>query len=47
MRTCIAKSEITRMPGTGTSVPTEPPPDGSSEDEWRQIATVLLHRHKG
>ncbi len=25
----------------------QPPPDGSSEEEWRQIVTVLLHRHKG
>ena len=25
----------------------QPPPDGSSDDEWRQIVTVLLHRHKG
>jgi hypothetical protein len=25
----------------------QPPPEGSSGDEWRQIATVLLHRYKG
>ena len=24
----------------------QPLPEGSSDDEWRQIATVLLHRHK-
>ena len=25
----------------------QPSPDGSSEEEWPQIVTVLLHRHKG